>query len=236
MMSTNAKVLLSLAIFIVAVSAWSANAQVPTPAAPPNLSSPIQHPPPASGNVVISKDDLAVAQIILQIGGGLFATLALVFGAIVGVNVFNGSAILKDARVELNSAKEELLALRKAKLDYENGIGGLKVELDKITQDAVEKVRKEAHQSFEVASKRLYRKSTLDDYIKDIHAELLKSKPDEAILFPKVTALVGYFDDEIVTVYRECFAKLPPNSDTVLEILKNGFKSLHIQNVPQPSA
>ena len=201
-----------------------ANSQSGAPVVPPSLAVPAT--PVASGTVLVSKDDLAFVQSALQIGGGLFAVLAVVFGAVVGVNVFNAASILKDAREELNSAKEEMLALRKARQDYESGVTGLKVELDKLTNESISKVKAEAQRSFDTASKKLYRKSKLDEYIKEIWLELAGVTPDESKLYPKVTALVGYLDEEIISLYLEIFRKLPPNSELVQEVLKNGFKGL----------
>jgi hypothetical protein len=180
----------------------------------------------AAGSIVVSKDDLALAQTVIQTAGGLFAVLALVFGTIVGINVFNGTSILKDARAELNAAKEEMLSLRKAKQDYEGGVSTLKIELEKIAQDAIGKIRDEAQASYELANRKLYRKSTLTEYIREILLELESATPNEDVLYPKVTALVGYLDEDIVAVYLACFRKLSPNSDVVQTILKNGFRGM----------
>lgn len=184
------------------------------------------NPPPSPGSVTLARDDLSLAQTVIQIGGGLFGVFALVMGTIVGVNVFNGSSILKDARVELNSAKEEMLSLRKARQDYESGVASVKADVEKITQESISRVRAEAQHSFEIASKRLYRRSTLDEYIKEILIELAKEKPSEDLLYPKVTALVGFLDEDVITVYLECFKRLPSDSELVHHILKNGFKGL----------
>jgi hypothetical protein len=192
--------------------------QAPMPATLAPASSP--------GSVTLSRDDLSLAQTVIQIGGGLFGVFALVMGTIVGINVFNGASILKDARAELNSAKEEMLSLRKARQDYESGVTNLKADVDKLTHESILKVRAEAQNSFEIASKRLYRRSTLDDYIREILIELSKEKPSEEFLYPKVTALVGFLDEDIITVYLECFKKLPSDSELVHQILKNGFKGL----------
>lgn len=211
-------------VFMVVSFASTCQVPPPPPTKPTISGSPLSTPIP--GSVILSRDDLSLAQTVIQIGGGLFGVFALVLGTIVGINVFNGTSILKDARIELNTAKEEMLSLRKARQDYEAGVTSLKADVEKLTQEAISKVRAEAQNSFEIASKRLYRRSTLDDYIKEILAELVKQKPSEEFLYPKVTALVGFLDEDIITVYLECFKKLPSDSELVHHILKNGFKGL----------
>ena len=81
-----------------------------------------------------------------------------------------------------------MLSLRKARQDYESGVASLRADVEKLMLESMLKLRAEAQNSFDVASKRLYRRSTLDEYIREILAELTRERPSEELLYPKVTA------------------------------------------------
>lgn len=158
-------------------------------------------------------------------GIGLFFTgLALVFGGIVGINVYQGGAILKDARAELASVQNALSQLNSAKNEYENGLGDLKSRADKIMNDAIHSINLEAKDTLQEITKKAHRNSTLETYITRIHAHLDSTQIDEDAIYPLVTALFGYRDLGVLSVYQSCFDKLPAKSEIISEIVKHGLK------------
>lgn len=159
-------------------------------------------------------------------GIGLFFTaLAIVFGGIVGVNVYQGGAILKDARAELTALQLALGQLHSAKSDYQAGLNDLKATADKIILETSNSIKSEAHETLNNITRRAYRNTTLEEHIEKIKAEVSQSNPSEDTLYPLVTALFGYKDAGVLEAFQKCIEVLPANSETTQEILKHGLPS-----------
>lgn len=130
---------------------------------------------------------------------------------------------MTDAKKELEEVRAELLELRKAKQDYEHGLKELTSTADKIRLETVAAIKKEAATYVQDMARDAHRRNTLSEYVREANALLASSTPDEAALFPKVTAMFGYVDAEIGAIYRKCIEVLPKDSQLLAKVLQHGM-------------
>lgn len=188
-------------------------------------------PPPAALDQPDKKQDgTFVARDEISFYGGIVQTLAwfisgaaVLFGAIVGINVFQGSSLLADAREELKGVREELHKVKEAKEKYESGVATLSSLADKIFTDTVDKIKIEAMRSIEDVVRREFEVTTVSRYKSVLLTELAKDSPDEKFVFTHLTDIISYPDANSLKIYALCTRKLSSSVD-VSRIVANGLQ------------
>lgn len=190
------------------------------------------------------KDGTFIARDEISFYGGIVHTLAwfitgaaVLFGAIVGINVFQGSSILSDAREELKGLRDELHKVKEAKDKYDDGLRSLSGTVDKIFAETVSKIQAEAVRSIEEFVRKEFGLTTVARYKAELLNELEKDAPDEKFVFVRLTDIIKYPDAVTFQIYASCMAKLSKSRD-IVHIVTRGLQmaaETNQQNTPQVS-
>ncbi|MDD5058376.1 MAG: hypothetical protein PHQ60_10930 [Sideroxydans sp.] len=177
----------------------------------------------ARDGVFVARDEITFYGGIFQILAWFITVAAVIFGAIVGVNVFQGKSILEDARDELKSLRAELSKVQDAKKKYEDGFDTLSGAADKLFKDTVAKIQAEVVRSLEDLVHKEFEITTAARYKVELLDELEKDKPDEKYVYIRLTDIINYPDIKCLRIYAACTTKLS-NSRDVMHIVTKGLR------------
>jgi hypothetical protein len=173
--------------------------------------------------VFIARDEISFYSGMISILAWFFSVIAIVFGAIVGVNVFQGKTILEDARKELSELRSEKSKTQEAKQKYDEGVENLSDIADKIFNETVSKIKFESLSILEELVKKEFGVSTAARYKNELLVELEKDNPDDNYVYVRLTDIINYPDVNSFKIFSECATKLSYSRD-VMHIVSKGLQ------------
>ena len=170
--------------------------------------------------LIIRKDDISFYNSVVQILALFISVATVIFGAIVGVNVYQGGAAIKDARTELSDLKTELKLVKEAKDKYEKSVSSLKETADQIFSETVRKIEAEAVSTIKNFVLNEFEATTVKRYKQELLEELSNEMPSIEYVFSRLTDIINFPDRKSFEIYALCLSKFNGNEDILRVIGK----------------
>ncbi|WP_445370168.1 hypothetical protein ACH518_11480 [Methylomonas sp. HW2-6] len=157
----------------------------------------------AHEGVTISRDEVSFYSSVFQLLSWFIPIITVLFGGIVGINVYQGNTIITDAKKDLKDLHEELLNIKEARKKYDQSIEGINKTADQIVADALDRIRNESASYIESVVKKHYEITHISNYKNELLSELEKDNPDENYIYIRLTDCIRYCDENLLKIYSK---------------------------------
>lgn len=171
--------------------------------------------------VFIARNEIIFYTSIVQLLTIFISIAAIIFGAIVGINVYQGNKIIKNAKKELENIRDK-------QNEYKKEFDEIKENAENIYKEKIDKIRNEAEKVFESFIDNRYTKKVITPYKRQLFEELNKPNPDIKTVYVRLTEILYHIDENNLKIYTLCLEKFRENRD-IIQIIHKGIKIISNQ-------
>ncbi len=184
--------------------------------------------------IFIQRDELPLYSSTIQLLSLFITIISIIFGTIVGINVYQGHKIIKDAKEDFNTKKQELdklletikkelIDIQQEKNKYYKSFEKLSAFSKRIYEETKNKIEEEARKNLEEFIINEYGYTTITRYKKQLIDELNKEEPDIKNIFYRLTDIINFPSHDNLGIYHMCIEKFKHDTD-IMNIVYKGIK------------